>query len=250
MNALRVDFSASKGTEKTLYNGFGRDFMKAVMVLTGGLSGGISSTIAGGKFMDGFRQGLITAGLNHVGHLAAVAIDYRNKLEKFLDENKVKRSDPASQETLNKLKIIFKEYWDRSAKWAELATEECIKDWEGSEYKGVLSLEKGKIMHMNEKGKLDWNKGITNPINGKVLLSTALSNQGLASTFIHEMVHSIDVVTGVQRFWNHFSTMGHDYIESRAYMEVAKWEGGVHSQVGIDHMTGAMPIIISTFNIR
>ena len=36
--------------------------------LTGGLSGGISSTIAGGNFWDGFRQGIITSGLNHVAH--------------------------------------------------------------------------------------------------------------------------------------------------------------------------------------
>ncbi len=41
-----------------------------MMVTSGGLSGGISSSIAGGKFMDGFRQGVITAGLNHVAHSA------------------------------------------------------------------------------------------------------------------------------------------------------------------------------------
>ena len=46
-----------------------RDYMKAVMIATGGLSGGISSTIAGGNFWDGFRQGIITSGLNHVAHL-------------------------------------------------------------------------------------------------------------------------------------------------------------------------------------
>ncbi|HAP94963.1 MAG TPA: hypothetical protein DCP54_04280, partial [Chryseobacterium sp.] len=39
---------------------------KAIMLTSGGLTGGLSSTIAGGKFIDGFRQGLITAGLNHV----------------------------------------------------------------------------------------------------------------------------------------------------------------------------------------
>ena len=45
--------------------------LKAMMVASGGLSGGISSSIAGGKFMDGFRQGIITAGLNHVAHLTS-----------------------------------------------------------------------------------------------------------------------------------------------------------------------------------
>lgn len=42
--------------------------IKAIMVVAGGLSGGISSSIAGGKFMDGVRQGIITAGLNHAMH--------------------------------------------------------------------------------------------------------------------------------------------------------------------------------------
>lgn len=41
---------------------------KAIMIASGGLSGGFSSTIAGGKFVDGFRQGIITSGLNHLVH--------------------------------------------------------------------------------------------------------------------------------------------------------------------------------------
>lgn len=39
------------------------------MIAAGGLSGGLSSTIAGGNFWKGFRQGVITSGLNHVAHL-------------------------------------------------------------------------------------------------------------------------------------------------------------------------------------
>jgi hypothetical protein len=38
------------------------------MIASGGLSGGLSSSIAGGKFWDGFRQGIITSGLNHAMH--------------------------------------------------------------------------------------------------------------------------------------------------------------------------------------
>lgn len=51
---------------------------KAIMLSSGGLSGGVSSTIAGGKFMDGFKQGLITSGLNHVAHLG---------FDKSIDDN-------------------------------------------------------------------------------------------------------------------------------------------------------------------
>ena len=41
------------------------------MIASGGVSGGFSSMIAGGNFMDGFRQGIITSGLNHVAHMVA-----------------------------------------------------------------------------------------------------------------------------------------------------------------------------------
>ncbi|MFA9289803.1 MAG: hypothetical protein ACEQSF_01065 [Solirubrobacteraceae bacterium] len=49
---------------KSIFTPIGR----AAVIASGGLSGGISSTIAGGNFWDGARQGLITAGLNHAMH--------------------------------------------------------------------------------------------------------------------------------------------------------------------------------------
>lgn len=50
-------------------NKFGQsDWYNAATIAAGGLSGGISSTIAGGNFWAGARQGLITSGLNHVAH--------------------------------------------------------------------------------------------------------------------------------------------------------------------------------------
>ena len=46
---------------------FGKSgWYKASIIASGGLSGGISSKIAGGSFMSGFRQGLMSGGLNHV----------------------------------------------------------------------------------------------------------------------------------------------------------------------------------------
>lgn len=58
-----------KGVTTAVQNGFGQNYMKAVMVVAGGLSGGLSSTVAGGNFWQGMRQGLITSGLNHLAHL-------------------------------------------------------------------------------------------------------------------------------------------------------------------------------------
>ncbi|MBR1514089.1 MAG: VCBS repeat-containing protein [Bacteroidales bacterium] len=48
---------------------------KAAMVAAGGLSGGVSSTMAGGDFWEGVCNGLICAGLNHAMHLACKAVE-------------------------------------------------------------------------------------------------------------------------------------------------------------------------------
>jgi hypothetical protein len=48
------------------------------MIASGGLSGGLSSSIAGGSFADGFRQGIITSGLNHAMHFLVIKIQDPN----------------------------------------------------------------------------------------------------------------------------------------------------------------------------
>ncbi|MGN7864118.1 hypothetical protein [Chryseobacterium sp. 22458] len=85
IQSLGINFGASTDT-RTVYNTFGRDYMKATMLTMGGLSGGISSTIAGGNFWDGFRQGIITSGLNHLGHLGGNKI-VKKVLQNRLDKN-------------------------------------------------------------------------------------------------------------------------------------------------------------------
>lgn len=41
-----------------------------ILISSGGLSGGISSSVSGGKFWEGVRQGLITSSTNHLFHQA------------------------------------------------------------------------------------------------------------------------------------------------------------------------------------
>lgn len=69
-----IDAKTGKGLV-AFQNNFGQNYMKAAMIVSGGLSGGISSVIAGGNFWQGMRQGLISSGLNHVAHLIAVDIE-------------------------------------------------------------------------------------------------------------------------------------------------------------------------------
>ena len=79
---MGVNFAATREAGYTVPNGFGRDYMKAAMIASGGLGGGISSTIAGGNFWDGFRQGIITSGLNHVAHITVTEsekLEYNDK---------------------------------------------------------------------------------------------------------------------------------------------------------------------------
>ena len=55
-------------TQLSTFGSRNPDLLNAMTIAAGGLSGGLSSTIAGGSFWTGARQGLITSGLNHVAH--------------------------------------------------------------------------------------------------------------------------------------------------------------------------------------
>lgn len=52
------------------------------MIVGGGVSGGLSSSIAGGDFGQGMLQGLITAGLNHVAHMGDELVEKDPPTEK------------------------------------------------------------------------------------------------------------------------------------------------------------------------
>ncbi len=88
VDALGTNYSgagAYRGTNGEFSkNAFGSSSgFKAVMIASGGLSGGLSSAIAGGNFWSGVREGLITAGLNHaMNHLVDKTSDTRKKIIK------------------------------------------------------------------------------------------------------------------------------------------------------------------------
>jgi hypothetical protein len=68
--------------------------LKAAMIASGGLSGGLSSSIAGGSFADGFRQGVITSGLNHGMH-GAWKVPLQTKQN--IDFNKLESAYPGDE---------------------------------------------------------------------------------------------------------------------------------------------------------
>lgn len=83
---------------------------KATMIATGGLSGGISSSIAGGNFWMGVQQGVIVAGLNHL----ASHVEYglaKHKFDKEIDRAFATKADkivqnPSDGELLRVVKML------------------------------------------------------------------------------------------------------------------------------------------------
>ena len=108
IQALGTNFSGNGALQDAnrnylSYNKFGTTYMKATMVVAGGFSGGISSSIAGGKFIDGFKQGLITSGLNHVAHLTVNNLEENSRAKTALRKLNI---DPKSKPEFSKDAVI------------------------------------------------------------------------------------------------------------------------------------------------
>ena len=68
------------GSSDSKYLANASGFVKAVgTTLIGGLSGGVGSRLAGGKFWDGFRNGAISPGLNHAAHSLQQSFENRGR---------------------------------------------------------------------------------------------------------------------------------------------------------------------------
>ena len=208
VNALGTNFSATKAAGSTVYNGFGQNYMKAAMLVAGGFSGGLSSTIAGGKFIDGFKQGLITSGLNHLAHFGATAIEIgkikgqiRDRIIEECGEDYL--NQPITEQTLLDFASIFSEMFGGSAKDYQFANESNV--WAN------LSIEDGKLYDGVSKVK-----GVTNMFKGNVLFSPDfIGSKGVlafAGTWYHETIHSIHAVSGFfTKTLNQFMNNGYDY---------------------------------------
>lgn len=191
IEALGTNFTASTGAGHPVYNSFGSDYMQATMIVAGGLTGGISSSIAGGNFWEGMKQGLITAGLNHVAHLVSANIEERNMLKKRIVEKKGQEylNKPVTDDILVDMSEIFSEEYAQSSKNYEIANEDNIKAFDGYTIKpsGRIKSEEGYV------------NGVTDVFSGRVIISSYMKTQGVlefAKTWYHETIHSIHAVNG------------------------------------------------------
>ncbi|MGG5209254.1 RHS repeat-associated core domain-containing protein [Chryseobacterium sp. MIQD13] len=174
-------------------NSFGRsDLMKAVMVAAGGISGGISSTIAGGNFWQGFRQGIITSGLNHVAHMTTDYLNQRETRQAMLQT--IKEQYPRFYKVLSQLKsfleanpkVLSTLSEDSGLSKVEILTMMDIKSPEGQIIKLGQMKDFGRSLHPKSYINADLVKvfeGLQTPefIQGTSFL--------LAITVLHEFVH-------------------------------------------------------------
>ena len=99
----------------------------ATTIAAGGIAGGVGSVIGGGKFWDGFRNGVIAAGLNHALHK--------------LQQVKTKATDPKEKEsgrnlTFEQAKILY-QYGKGTAQHVDLS---------------AIDLSKVRMSDFNERG--------------------------------------------------------------------------------------------------
>jgi len=208
--------------------------MKAAMVATGGLSGGISSTIAGGNFWDGFRQGIITSGLNHVAHLTAESLeeDSPSKLKKLVDreikEAGKEGSQPSNYEDLRFILTKIKPIRALVGQAQKLAGE-------GLSY----FIEKERVV-IDDDGNKHYALGMTSD-NGKIitLFKTSFSSWlKLAETVGAELNNSINILNGNYNMWinqYHNDEKAQYRLELENYKWRNEWNPSNHTSQMIDY---------------
>jgi len=154
--------------------------------------------------------------------------------------------DPYGTANLNSFQAMGNLFIPNDA-WVTVANEETITEWS----KGYLRY------YVNSSGFLEYTNmtfekstawGITNPINGKILLAPALfnglnTNLKLGETIIHELVHFRNWKNGV--FQGNF-VLDHAMNEFSAYSYTASWTGHMRAK-GLEFFNTILQFILNAF---
>ncbi|UKB84066.1 hypothetical protein LF887_24220 [Chryseobacterium sp. MEBOG06] len=158
--------------------------IKAIMLASGGLSGGVSSTIAGGNFWDGLQQGLMTSGLNHVAHYLAINYEITN-----LIRDKVTNPDDVPEmntKSITRVKAEIHSLFD-----------ERMKKYEA---KAKVTIDPDKVTIFaaeTSNGKIGANTGkFDGPLVITFFKAAFQSNYSLAVAILHEYYHVADFASG------------------------------------------------------
>jgi hypothetical protein len=166
------------------------------MIASGGLSGGLSSAIAGGNFWSGVREGLITSGLNHAMHSVVNKIQQNKMLKDILEENDIDPKGKAKYRVSYAKKIakllpnnLYENSGDVDIKIEDIR-DNGVTDWE-------TTTDVKKSLHLSVK------------INHIGLSENAFkSNLQLASTLFHELIHVRDILSGDALKWLNMNNNG------------------------------------------
>lgn len=192
------------------------NLFKGSMIAAGGLSGGLSSTIAGGKFVDGFRQGVITSGLNHVAHMIV------NKIQEYKTINELLENagyDPNATALLDNAGA--KDF--ASKVFPDMYSQANSPDFE---FVQGLASKSGQTADGQAGIRVTATDGVyTAKFTGLIKLNTHTKNSYhyLAATMGHELSHAIDAVSGNYTKWyNEYKNgkVARAISEDRAY----QWE--------------------------
>ena len=96
------------------------------MVAAGGLSGGVTASMAGGSFWEGVCNGLICSGLNHALHMIAGPDDPPGK-----EQNKPEPDRPWDENGDGKLQKIEADHWWINGRGESISVDNNLIDWSG-----------------------------------------------------------------------------------------------------------------------
>ncbi|MVX35324.1 hypothetical protein [Myroides sp. LoEW2-1] len=187
-----------------IYNSFANrnlGLFKAIVISSGGLSGGISSSIAGGNFWKGMQQGLITAGLNHMAKHGAYKSESKTSLLEYKEEMLKAISDRSVvlEKRIASLTSQDKSTEDEIAQLGVLASARVrIESVLGLIAKGQYKvnvgtstrIEKGRDIH----GDLVW---------GKSKFDLTINYDGNINSLIHETIHVHQVMFSPKFFYQY-----------------------------------------------
>ncbi|MVX34620.1 hypothetical protein [Myroides sp. LoEW2-1] len=185
-----------------------------IVISSGGLSGGISSNIAGGNFWKGMRQGVIVAGLNHMAnHVVGNSIQEMQNKYGYKNNGEVFGSQEELETYINKNIGNVRDI--------EKALSTDIKLATGDNLPSGYSLVDNKIIGPSGRAG-----GITAP-NGlrssKIFIAPSLKGDyfehvGMAKVgIVHEMIHAFHLYKGLSNYNKYTEYAALTY--TRAYLK-------------------------------
>ncbi|WP_228452004.1 RHS repeat domain-containing protein [Chryseobacterium sp. G0186] len=232
--------------------------------LPGIVSGGLNSAFSGGNFLGGAIGGISYTSsvfgnkmtstnmndkqntrLNQLFSSESTTVVGKNILAGFLVKNGIMPYDPATVTSLNKIISLF----SSPEQWVKVGDANTIADF-STGYLNFSINSTTQYLELFINGNLEstaW--GVTNPINGKIILAPRFlngieDNFWAASVVIHEQDHFSNFKAGL---YQGNSFINQELNELSAYRAAAKWTGSMEKQ-GFVHLKNVIEYFLKLYN--